>query len=140
VNLATFAPGIFQLAGGQGIIVIANTATIAVPVGSIPGLQTRPAHPGEFLSIYATGLGPVTNQPPSGTLAPGNPRSLTTTTPSVTIGELPAPVRSSGLTPGFAGLYQVDVQVPLTVAGGNAVQVVLSIGGATSNTVTIAVQ
>ncbi|MCH8268298.1 MAG: hypothetical protein IH846_12330 [Acidobacteria bacterium] len=50
------------------------------------------------------------------------------------------PVRSSGLAPGFVGLYQVNVQVPSNAPTGEAVEVVLTIGGVTSNTVTIAVE
>jgi len=46
---------------------------------------------------------------------------------------------SAGLAPGFVGLYQVNVLVPTGVGAGAAVPVVISIGGATSNTVTIAV-
>jgi len=38
------------------------------------------------------------------------------------------------------GLYQVNVQVPLGAPAGDAVPVILSIGGIASNTVTIAVQ
>ena len=59
---------------------------------------------------------------------------------AVTIGGVSAPAIFSGLSPGFVGLYQVNVQVPLNAPVGNAVPVVLSIGGAASNTVTIAVQ
>ena len=44
----------------------------------------------------------------------------------------------AGLAPGFVGLYQVNVQVPTTVIG--TVPVTLTVGGITSNTVTIAVQ
>jgi uncharacterized protein (TIGR03437 family) len=38
------------------------------------------------------------------------------------------------------GLYQVNAQVPMSVSPGNAVPVIISVGNATSNTVTIAVQ
>jgi len=51
-----------------------------------------------------------------------------------------AQVSSSGLAPGAVGLYQVNVQVPLGAPAGDAVPVILSIGGIASNTVTIAVQ
>jgi uncharacterized protein (TIGR03437 family) len=53
---------------------------------------------------------------------------------------VPAPVLFSGLSPGFVGLYQVNVEVPATSPVGEAVPVVLSIGGAASNSVSIAVQ
>jgi uncharacterized protein (TIGR03437 family) len=49
-------------------------------------------------------------------------------------------VQFSGLTPGDVGLYQVNAQVPAGSPKGAAVPVAISIGGATSNTVTIAVQ
>jgi uncharacterized protein (TIGR03437 family) len=44
------------------------------------------------------------------------------------------------LNPGSVGLYQVNVQVPAGSAKGNAVPVAITIGGVTSNTVTIAVK
>ena len=146
VPLGSFSPGIFsttQNGAGQGAIQIANTTIFAAPVGSISGVQTRPASRGEFITIYCTGLGAVTNQPASGVKASDNPLSATTTTPSVTIGGMPAPATDgffSGLAPGFVGLYQINVQVPQNAPTGDAVQLMINIGGATSNTVTIAVQ
>ena len=50
--IAPTQPGIFGLGGGQGAVLIANTAILVAPVGSIPGRETRPANPGEFLSIF----------------------------------------------------------------------------------------
>jgi uncharacterized protein (TIGR03437 family) len=44
------------------------------------------------------------------------------------------------LAPGFFGLNQVDVQVPQTLSAGSAVPIVINIGGASSNSVIIAVQ
>jgi uncharacterized protein (TIGR03437 family) len=144
VPLATYAPGIFSTTAsgrGQGAILIAATGEVAAPTGSIPGRATRPARPGEFLTIFCTGLGPVSNRPASGAIAPTSPPLATTTaTPTVTIGGEGATVSFSGLAPGFVGLYQINVPVPVTARAGNEVPVILSIGGATSNTVTIAVQ
>ncbi len=139
VSLAAVAPGLFSAnTAGQGAILIANTAFVAAPEGVFPG--SRPVSRGGFISIFATGLGPVTNQPATGVAASGNPLSLTTTTPTVTVGGVPATVSFSGLSPGFFGLYQVNVEVPANAPTGSAVPVVLTIGGATSNTVTLAVQ
>jgi len=140
INLAPFAPGIFTVPSpaGQGAILIANTGTVAAPEGSIPG--AHPARRGDYISIYCTGLGAVTNQPETGKAGPGAPNlARTLEQPSVTIGGQPAEVTYSGLAPGYVGLYQVDARVPESVAGGNAVPVVLTIGGAVSNMVTIAV-
>jgi len=92
------------------------------------------------LLIYCTGLGAVTNQPATGSAALSSLLSKTMTTPTVTIGGASADVQFSGLAPGFVGLYQVNAAVPAAAAKGNAVPVLLSIGGVISNTATIAVQ
>jgi uncharacterized protein (TIGR03437 family) len=143
INLAPVGPAIFTTNSqgtGQGAIQIANTTTFAAPVGSIPGVDARPATAGDFLTIYCTGLGDVSNRPASGAPAPGGPLASTVATPTVTIGGMPTTATFSGLSPGFVGLYQVNVQVLAGVAPGNAVPVVITIGGASSNTATIAVQ
>ncbi len=57
----------------------------------------------------------------------------------MTIGGIPATVSFSGLAPGFVGLYQVNVEVPANAPVGDAIPVVLTIGGVTANTVTVAV-
>jgi uncharacterized protein (TIGR03437 family) len=58
----------------------------------------------------------------------------------VTIGGVQASVLFYGLTPGSAGLYQLNVQVPPIPVKGNAVPVAIAIGGVQSNTVTMAVE
>jgi uncharacterized protein (TIGR03437 family) len=93
----------------------------------------------EFISIFASGLGDVSNRPPSGEPPSGGGLSTTLQTPSVPIGGIEVPVSFSGLT-SYVGLYQVDVQVPSNAPTGAAVEVVITIGGVSSNTVTIAVQ
>jgi uncharacterized protein (TIGR03437 family) len=95
--------------------------------------------PGDVNTIYCTGLGPVINQPATGAVAGAAPLPQTTVQATATIGGVAAPVSYSGLTPGGVGLYQVNAQVPAGVASGNAVPVVISIGGAASNSVTLAV-
>ncbi|HKA00969.1 MAG TPA: IPT/TIG domain-containing protein, partial [Candidatus Solibacter sp.] len=134
VVLRPTAPSIFTTNAqgtGQGSIVIAGTATLALPA--------RPAKIGEFISIYCTGLGAVSNSPGVGNPAPGNPLAQTQSTPTVMIGGVPATVQFSGLAPGFAGLYQINVRVPTGVAAGDAVPITITMGGVTSNTATIAV-
>jgi uncharacterized protein (TIGR03437 family) len=46
----------------------------------------------------------------------------------------------SGLVPGDAGLYQVDVQIPGNIAPGNDVMLSVSIAGASDSSTTIALQ
>jgi adhesin/invasin len=58
----------------------------------------------------------------------------------VTIGGMDAAVSFAGLTPGFAGLYQVNAVVPQGVASGNSVPLALSVGGQVSQNVAITLQ
>lgn len=140
ILLGSFSPGIFSLSQdgkGQGAVLIANTDILAAASGSISGRGARPARPGEFITIFCTGLGRV--DPPQATGAPAVGLHTTTATPTVTIDGLPAEVQFSGLAPGFVGLNQVNVRIPPGTRSASDVPVVLTIGGKPSNTVTIAV-
>jgi uncharacterized protein (TIGR03437 family) len=134
VNIATFAPGIFSVNGqgtGQGAILDGTYRLVDASNPATAGTTT--------IQIFCTGLGPVTNQPASGSPALGDPLSPTTTTPVATIGGVPASVAFSGLTPGAVGLYQVNALVPSGTSEGSAVPVTINVGGVSSNTVTIGV-
>src|ERR1022692_3945706 len=135
-NIVPFSPGIFAINSqgpGQGAILDASYRMVDASNAAMPGSTV--------LQIFCTGLGAVTNQPPTGFPAPTSPPlAETRTTPTVTIGGVSANVLFSGLAPGFVGEYQVNALVPASVLAGNAVPVAISIGGVTSNTVTIAVQ
>jgi uncharacterized protein (TIGR03437 family) len=140
VLVADVDPGIFatnQQGTGQGAILVGGTSQVAGPAGSVQG--AGPATVGQYLSIFLSGLGTVSNPPADGSPATGG-SSTTPSTPTVTIGGVPATVSYSGLAPGEVGLYQVNVQVPAGVPTGNAVPVVVTLGNGVSNTVTIALQ
>jgi uncharacterized protein (TIGR03437 family) len=143
VPMAIVTPTLFsinQQGSGQGSIRIANSATIAAPDGSIPGADTRAAATGDVIEVYGTGFGTVTPSVPSGNAASGNPLSRTTRVVTATVGGVSANVIFSGLAPGVAGLYQINVTIPAGAPRGNAVPVVLTVAGVPSNTVTVAIQ
>ena len=143
VLIAPFNPGIFtttQTGSGQAAVLIAGTRSVAAPEGSIPGAATRPVKIGEFISIFATGLGAVDNRPETGAATSTTSLSRTKTNPVVTIGGVEAGLMFSGLAPGFVGLYQVNAQVAAGTPTGNAVELLLTAGEVPSNQVTIAVQ
>lgn len=141
VNLAAFAPGIFStnMQGfGQGVILDSSYRLVDA---------SNPVTPGQtVVAIYCTGLGAVTDPPPDGSPSPASPLdsatplALTIATPSVTFGGAPAQVLLAGLAPGLVGVYQVNAVVPANSPAGNSVAVAISIGGATSNAVTMAVK
>ncbi len=139
VLLKPYSPALFttsQNGTGQASTLISGTASLAAPIDAFPG--SRPAKAGDYISIYATGLGDVTNRPALGSPAPADPLAFTLATPAVSIGGVPAAVTFSGLAPGYAGLYQVNVQVPPGAPIGPAIPIILTIGGVTSNPATIA--
>ena len=133
LNSTSTAPGIFTLdSSGSGAGAILDSSY------NIVG-PTNPVTIGGVIQIYCIGLGAVTNQPATGTAASSSPLSQTSATPTVTISGVTAPVLFSGLAPGNVGLYQIDAQVPAGIVAGVA-PLIVSIGGAVSNTVTVAIQ
>jgi uncharacterized protein (TIGR03437 family) len=132
VQVAPSSPGIFTLnenGAGPGLIFHARSFSLVS--------TTSWAAQGETLSIYVTGLGQVSGSWISGQV-PSAPLS-TVVTPIITIGGIQAPVLFAGLTTNFVGIYQVNVVVPTNTqgSGGTAIPLFLSLGTATSNTVTI---
>jgi minor extracellular serine protease Vpr len=127
--LQNYAPAFFEISTNAVAALDGNFKTIS---------PSNPAVRGQSIALFANGLGPVSNTPPS-----GDPASATTLSstqpPTVTIGGVAAPVSFSGLAPGFAGLYQINVTVPSTIGAGQQ-PVVVSIGGQTSKASGITVQ
>ncbi len=141
VNLAPFSPSLFTTNSqgtGQAAALVNSTSILVAPTGMFPG--SRPAAKNEFIQLYCTGLGDVFNRPNLGAPSPGVTLAATMAQPTVTVGDVDANIVFSGLSPGFVGLYQVNLQIPPNAPSGNAVPVVLTIGGVKSNTATIAIQ
>ena len=126
----------FELAGTSRatLVVTANGASSTpvevalVPVQPEIFVITRS---GDTATIWATGLGPVSNAPATGAPASAEPLARTSGMTSVTIGGADVPVTFSGLAPGFAGLYQVNIAAPAGASG----DVVLRVGSAASRPV-----
>ena len=136
VRVTATAPGIFSvLQNGQGQGAVLNQ-------NSTQNFGTNPARRGSVVQIFATGAGETTPPLLAGEAAPasGLPLILTNTQPTVSIGGVSAPVRFSGMAPGYVGLWQINAEIPASVTPGPAVPLTISAGGVTSNTVTIAVE
>ena len=82
------------------------------------GSLLKPGHlprPGEYITLYGVGFGPLAPFDGSGQLAR---RLNSLTLPlKVFIGDVPATVTYAGSAPGFVGLYQINVMVPSVPAG-----------------------
>lgn len=129
VPIAVFEnqPAILATAGngaGQGHIYRINSAGLQILADT-----SAPAKAGDVLVIYTVGLGPVNPPLKSGDPAPLSFLEPITGTAAVTIGGVSAKVEFAGLTPGFSGLYQVNVTVPTGITAGNQVPVTVSVNG-----------
>jgi uncharacterized protein (TIGR03437 family) len=103
-----------------------------------------PAHIGDVLTIYAIGLGATSPAVATGAPAPSaEPLARVSPTPVVifgaALGRIFVAPQFAGLTPGFAGLYQVNVAVPPDSPKG-AVDLAIAVGEFPSNTITLYVQ
>jgi len=122
VPLADCAPAFFET--GPNTVAALDIAYNVINAGN-------PVTAGQAVQLFANGLGPVTNQPASGDSASASPLSWTTTVPEVMIGGHKAEILFSGLAPGFAGLYQVNVLIPAGLDPGPQ-SITVAIGGKTS--------
>jgi uncharacterized protein (TIGR03437 family) len=141
LQVASIAPGIFSLTGGQAVAYGNTDYTFAAAPGAISGLTTHPAKilDPQTLVVLATGLGPVNPPIADGV---GDPTTIhnTTTIPVVMVGNVQAQVVFSGILPGFPGVYQVNIIIQAGTPTGNAIPLQIQMGGiTTSNTTTIAV-
>jgi uncharacterized protein (TIGR03437 family) len=82
---------------------------------------------------WGTGFGPTNPVPPDGVQVPSDQTYSTSTLPTVTINNMPVTVYGAALAPGFAGLFQVAIQVPTSLGNGDW-PVRASIGGVSSPT------
>ncbi len=128
VQLASSAPEFLSFKNNSVAAVEVSSGALVGTPGLIAGANFAPAKPGDVLSIYGVGFGATSPSVPPGILATA--AASTTGTPTVTIGGVTAAVLYAGLAPGFAGLYQVNLTVPMGVQSGNQPIVIQVNGGA----------
>ncbi len=118
VGVAPESPAFFTLSGNQ-VVATRQDYTYAVKNGTIPGLTTTPAKPGDVLILWGTGFGTTNPVTLPGFVTPSDTTYSTVQPISVTIDNVPATVYGAALAPGFAGLYQVAIQVPASLTNGD---------------------
>jgi uncharacterized protein (TIGR03437 family) len=147
LSVAATAPSVFTLnASGAGQAAALNQ-DFSLNGDPSQNPAARPAARGSVLILYANGQGAqfvdvATGQsldPPVSGASSSGKLYVTRGAPTATIGGAPAAIEFSGLTPGFVGLWQLNLRVPQNAPTGNAVPLVINQNGKTSATVTVAV-
>jgi uncharacterized protein (TIGR03437 family) len=137
VVIGVAQPAVFTIDSsgqGQGVIFKYDSAGNAILAD-----KNAPAKAGDVLVIYCAGLGAVTPPVAAGAPTPLTGLTQTVNTVTVFIGGASAPVQFAGLTPGSAGLYQVNVIVPPGLSANDTTSLRLSIAGQDSGVVTLAI-
>jgi uncharacterized protein (TIGR03437 family) len=152
VNVAATSPGLlappapstgsspgFNVAGTQYVVALLPDGTYVLPPGAISGINSRRANPGDTITLYGIGFGPVTPAIAAGQIE--QQTNQVSSPLSIAFGNTPATtIAYSGLAPNYVGLYQFNVVVP-NVAASDQVPLTFSLGGASgSQTLYIAVQ
>jgi uncharacterized protein (TIGR03437 family) len=134
VQLSAEQPAFFQW--GTYAVATRQNFSLAVKNGTFSGTTTVPAAPGDVIILWGTGFGPTSPTAPAGQETPSNTTYNTANTVSVTVGNKPATVYGAALAPGYAGLYQVAIQIPASLANGDY-PVVATISGVQSPSTTL---
>jgi len=131
-NVASSAVGIFQFPGS-------NRAVALNQDGSVNGADNPEAR-GRVIVVFLTGQGPVNPPVATGEAASGTQLSRAVLAASATVGRLPANLSFLGLTPGFVGLAQANVEIPANAPQGSEVVIFLTVDGRAGNTATVSIR
>jgi len=105
------APSSFLIGGKQYVVaLLPDGGTYILPSGAISGVASRPAKPGDTITLYGIGFGSVMPANPAGQIVTGQNQLAQSL--QILLGQTPAQVTYDGLAPTFVGLYQFDVVVP----------------------------
>jgi uncharacterized protein (TIGR03437 family) len=124
------APAFFVWPGSQTVATRLD-ASLAVKAGTFAGAATVAAKPGDVLVLWGTGFGPTTPSVAAGIQVPIDQVYFTASPVSIKIGTVDVQQFGCALSPGFAGLYQVAVQVPASMADGDY-PIVATVAGVSS--------
>ena len=128
IKIRPAGPGLFANAEGQAA---------ALDDDGSSNSSTAPAPGGSVISVFLTGIGPI-SAPVDDGAAPQENQTISATWPvSATIGGVPATVEFAGLAPLYPGIAQINLRVPATASGVSPL--VISVGAFTSNTVQLVI-
>ena len=122
-------PAFFQW--GRYAVATHQNFSWSVKDGTFQGVKTTPAMPSEAIILWGTGFGSTMPAAPVGTQVPADNTYRTASPVSVTVGGVSAQVYGAALAPGYAGLYQVAIQIPPFAPDGD-LPVIATINGVQS--------
>jgi len=147
----------YEVSGESSTSVVVDTGSestaVSLPVSAAaPGLfasavnfpsnsfntASNPVAPGDYVILYATGLGNPVTPIDTGEAAPVADASAAAVT--VNVGGVAVAPYYAGVTPGLAGLDQISVQIPAGLGSGETPVFVTSADGAQSQTISVWVQ
>jgi uncharacterized protein (TIGR03437 family) len=133
------APASFLVGGKQYVVALySDGTTYVLPPGAVSGITAQRAKPGDNITLYGIGFGPVIPDIPAGQVV-GENNNLASAF-KLSFGGTPAAVTYAGLASGNVGLYQFDVTVP-SVGASDLVPVTFTLGGASgTQTLYIAIE
>jgi uncharacterized protein (TIGR03437 family) len=115
VTVQESAPAVFRLADGAPLVVRADNGRVIS--------ESNPILLDGRIIVYLTGLGAVSPFTEAGAAPPPGTLVTTSVVPKVYIGPVQLFTLWSGLAPGFAGVNQINAQVPFkSVSTGSKVQ------------------
>ena len=122
------APAVFKIGGNQYVVaLLPDGATYILPTGAIAGVASRPAHPGETITMYGIGFGGVVPNIPADEIVTESNKLAASL--QILFGQTSAQIPYEGLAPQFVGLYQFNVVVP-AVPDSDLVPLTFNLGGA----------
>ncbi|MCU1257845.1 MAG: repeat containing protein [Bryobacterales bacterium] len=123
------APPAFNLGGKQYVVALfSDGATYVLPPGFISGVTSRQAKPGDTITFYGVGFGPVTPNIPAGQTV--QQINALVAPVQISFAQVPATLSYAGLAPGAIGLYQFNLVVP-NIADSDSVPLTFAQAGAT---------
>ncbi len=126
IGVARQAPGVFTMLGNG-----AGAGAVTHSDGSLV-THSAPLTPGETVSVYLTGLGPLNPAFPDGLPAPSDPLPRATGPVRLVADGQDAEVLYAGAAPGFSGLQLVVATLPASLSR-RFPEMSIEVGGAPSN-------
>jgi len=108
-------PALFAWPGSQAVATHLDYS-YAVQNGTF-SVTTVPAKPGETIILWGTGFGATTPPALDGQVVPAGIYALNGV--SVMVGGQPVSVLGAALSPGLAGVYQIAIQLPVSLPNGD---------------------